>query len=348
MVRGPMIPEGTVLRLLAVSLMKAADGHQPNEHPAPTNDTMSVKATAEVHTTPYLDEQGPPNPGPQPARSTPLGRQPRPRGNHAQTGPQPDTNKRSKKTTRANIRIASLNMRGRWSNGTDKWNNINQIMRDKKIGIMAIQEMHLMKEEESKLNETFGQRIKIFSSIDPENVNAKGVAIVLNTQMTNSKDATSKELIPGRALITHLPWTKGAQISILTVYAPNEPSKNQLFWEELHTKLEGLPTPDIMLGDFNIVEDALDRIPSKQDNEYAVESLMCLKLCLDMRDGWRAENPDSLEFTFTQSRAQGGRQSRIDRIYVSEDFLPFSKEWRIEPSGIATDHQLVTAKISDI
>ncbi|KAG1800545.1 hypothetical protein EV424DRAFT_1298107, partial [Suillus variegatus] len=106
--------------------------------------------------------------------------------------------------------------------------------------------------------------------------------------------------------------------------------------------------PDVMLGDFNIVEDALDRLPCRHDNEYATESLAHLKLSLDLRDGWRAENPNSLAFTFAQSHRQGGRQSRIDRIYISEDFMPFSKEWQIEPSGIATDHQLISARISDV
>ncbi|KAG2116710.1 Endonuclease/exonuclease/phosphatase [Suillus discolor] len=239
-------------------------------------------------------------------------------------------------------------MRGRWHNGIDKWNHINQVIRDKKIGIMAIQETHLSKEEESKLNETFGCWLKIVSSIDPENTNAKGIAIVLNVQMTRSKEVTSLEIVPGRALMIHIPWTKNTILTILAIYALNEPSKNQLFWDELRTKLEGKPKPDVMLGDFNIVEDALDRLPCKQDNEYATESLVNLKLSLDLRDRWRAENPNSLAFTFAQSHRQGGRQSRIDRIYISEDFMPFSKEWRIEPSGIATDHQLISARISDI
>jgi hypothetical protein len=107
--------------------------------------------------------------------------------------------------------------------------------------------------------------------------------------------------------------------------------KDQLFWEELRTKLGNHPTPDVILRDFNIVKDTLDRLPPKQDNKHVTESLMCLKRSLDLRDGWRAKNLDSLACTFAQSCAQGGRQwqSRIDQIYVSKDILPFRKEWRI-------------------
>ncbi|KAG2054578.1 DNase I-like protein [Suillus hirtellus] len=198
------------------------------------------------------------------------------------------------------------------------------------------------------LNETFNKRLKTISSIDPEHRNAKGVAIVLNKHLTSNQEATHKEIIPGRAILVQLPWTKGEEITILAVYAPNEPSKNRAFWEEVQTSLTGLPTPNVLLGDFNIVEDALDRLLPKQDNKHATIALIHLKLSLDLRDGWRAENPDLLAYTFAQSSVQGGRQSRIDRIYISENILPFSKDWTIEPARIATDHQLISVRISDI
>ncbi|KAG2037391.1 Endonuclease/exonuclease/phosphatase, partial [Suillus americanus] len=237
-------------------------------------------------------------------------------------------------------------MRGRWHNGTDKWLHINQIVREKKIGILALQETHLTKNEEAILNETFQQRLCIISLIDPMHTNAKGVALVLNKQLTNSREATSRELVPGHAILITLPWHNKETLNVLAVYAPNNPQSNQLFWTEVHEKLDGLPLPDIMLGDFNIVKDALDRLPPKQDNQNATEALLRLKLSLDLRDGWCFENPKTVMFTCAQSATQGGRQSRIDHIYINEEFMPFSKEWQIEASGIATDHQLVSARIS--
>lgn len=101
-----------------------------------------------------------------------------------------------------------------------------------------------------------------------------------------------------------------------------------------------------MLGDFNLVEDALDRLPPKQDAQGPTLKLNELKSHLKMRDGWRTEHPDSLQYTFAQSVQQGGHQSRIDRIYIKDELLPFSREWNISPPGIHTDHQLVSARIS--
>ncbi|KAJ8580603.1 DNase I-like protein, partial [Rhizopogon salebrosus TDB-379] len=237
-------------------------------------------------------------------------------------------------------------MRGRWHQGMDKWLHINQIVREKRIAVLAVQETHLTKNEEDNLNEIFQTNLRIISSIDPERPNVAGVAIVLNKKLTASKDIITHEIKPGRALLVTIPWQKET-LSILAVYAPNDPLDSHNFWEEIRTKLNNLPQPDIMMGDFNIVEDALDRLPPRKDPVHAVESLLRLKFSLDLRDGWRSENPDSSAFSFAQSAAQGGRQSRIDRIYVSEDILPFSKEWNIGPPGMTTDHQLISARISN-
>lgn len=50
--------------------------------------------------------------------------------------------------TAATIKIASWNMRGR---GDDKWMHINQTMRQKKIGILCLQETHLSEEHTNTL-----------------------------------------------------------------------------------------------------------------------------------------------------------------------------------------------------
>ncbi|KAJ8592571.1 DNase I-like protein [Rhizopogon salebrosus TDB-379] len=223
-------------------------------------------------------------------------------------------------------------MRGRWHQGMDKWLHINQIVREKRIAVLAVQETHLTKNEEDNLNEIFQTNLRIISSIDPERPNVAGVAIVLNKKLTASKDIITHEIKPGRALLVTIPWQKET-LSILAVYAPNDPLDSHNFWEEIRTKLNNLPQPDIMMGDFNIVEDALDRLPPRKDPVHAVESLLRLKFSLDLRDGWRSENPDSSAFSFAQSAAQ--------------DILPFSKEWNIGPPGMTTDHQLISARISN-
>jgi exonuclease III len=307
----------------ATDLSPTAADPQSEEHtaPAPTNVPNSGYHPAPGPTRPTLAQmvrhnQGASVPPSQPSHPT---RQP--------------TKRKGQKTTRANIKIASLNIRGRWHNGADKWMHINQIIREQRIGIMALQETHLSESDNNTLNDLFSSRLHIISSIDPSHTNAEGVAIVINKNLMSTMNITSTVIIPGRALVASIPWHRNEKITILAIYAPNNPQHNKTFWVEVLQKLEQLPPPDIMLGDFNLVEDALDRLPPKSDNTTAVEALAELKAEYQLRDGWRAENPDSHAYTFMQSALQGGRKSRIDRIYINQDMIPFSREWDINPSG---------------
>jgi hypothetical protein len=86
---------------------------------------------------------------------------------------------------KASIRVASLNMRGfgnpNPNSPQNKWNHINQIMRDQKIGILLLQETHMDQLHHEATQNLFSRRLKIYSSEHPENPTGKGgVAVVLN------------------------------------------------------------------------------------------------------------------------------------------------------------------------
>jgi hypothetical protein len=84
-----------------------------------------------------------------------------------------------------------------------------------------------------------------------------------------------------------LPWHSNLTLTILNIYAPNVHSESQAFWESLDLEWirQGLPPPDIMLGDFNIVEDAIDRLPSHTDPQSVVTSLDSLRSKFRLQDG---------------------------------------------------------------
>lgn len=155
-------------------------------------------------------------------------------------------------------------MRGRGAptgnNPDSKWNHINQLVKEKRLGVLAIQEAHLTQEHVDDLHKLFGKRLQIHFS-QGQNTNAHGVAIVLNREITNIHGIQQVDIIPGRAMLLTLPWHSDLTITILNVYAPNAHNENQQFWETLELKWVNLnlPMPDIMLGDFNLVEDAIDR-----------------------------------------------------------------------------------------
>ncbi|KJA27412.1 hypothetical protein HYPSUDRAFT_74910 [Hypholoma sublateritium FD-334 SS-4] len=238
-------------------------------------------------------------------------------------------------------------MRGRFHNGIDKWMHINQIIRNDKIGILCLQETHLTATAATELNDRFSNRMHIITSPNPTHPNANGVTIVVNKNLANSANIITHNLIPGRALMTTIPWHRDKSLTVLNIYAPNNHQENARFWEIINDELRGKPTPDVILGDFNMVEDALDRLPPHCDPTTSVEKLAELMTSLQLVDGWRTANPDTLQYTYSQTIRQGASHSRIDRIYLNKDCTQFTNDWKITTPGIHTDHQMVSVYLTD-
>ncbi|KAJ7018662.1 Endonuclease/exonuclease/phosphatase [Mycena alexandri] len=236
-------------------------------------------------------------------------------------------------------------MRGRFHQGQDKWLYINQITRDRKIGILALQETHLSPADVDDVHKLFGKRLQVYASIDPASPQSKGVAFVVNREISNIEGIKVEELIPGRALHMTIPWHGESKLTAVAVYAPNDPAENARFLDRLEVKLRRLHKPDFVLGDFNMVEDAIDRLPHHKDGHAVTEAMLKFKSKLNLQDGWRQTFPDVKGYTFLQNAT--GSQSRIDRILVTENVLKNSFDWTIESPGIHTDHQLLSMKYSD-
>ena len=141
-------------------------------------------------------------------------------------------------------------------------------------------------------------------------------------------------------------WHNDSKINILAVYSPNAPTEIRDFWKMIIDKTteELLLKPDIVLGDFNLVEDALDRIPSRPDDAQATNRLREFKTRFNLIDGWRKAHPKEKGYTWL--RDSDGTQSRINRIYVNENLFNVCGEWKIETTPIPTDHDIVSARIT--
>ena len=257
---------------------------------------------------------------------------------------------RAQQTSRDHIKVASLNIRGRVCTAQgyrqDKWFEMNRVINTHRIAILAVQEMHLTDELAANFESAFDARLRLFHSPLPETRNAAGVAIVANKSLINTDGISCATLIPGRAILAMIPWHANSIIKVLNVYAPNDTRENESFWETLNEIIEDDPSlkPDVMLGDFNIVEDSLDRLPCHPDNPNAIAALGELKYNLDLVDGWRQTYPDRREYS--HQHTPNASQGRIDRVYITNTLLRPASEWKIESTTIETDHWVVSARIS--
>jgi exonuclease III len=113
-----------------------------------------------------------------------------------------------------------------------------------------------------------------------------------------------REIIKGRAILVTMPWHQTEIINILVIYAPNVETENQAFWDKLDEEWdsENLPLPDILLGDFNVVEEQIDHMPMHQDSNGSVNSLGKLKEKFTLSDGWRQQNPNKIAFTLNNKQ----------------------------------------------
>ncbi|OSD06062.1 DNase I-like protein [Trametes coccinea BRFM310] len=192
---------------------------------------------------------------------------------------------------------------------------------DAKIAILAVQETHLSEERREEVEH-------------PANGSgARGVAFVLNKRLTKGMEHEWVEVIPGPR----------RTISILNVYAPNAPRENEAFWKTLRESIRG--RVDIILGDWNVTGESMDRLPMTTDDAAAVHALAALISDLEMVDGWRSENPRERAYTYLQLAT--GSQSRIDRIYVRREMVRDANDWAIEEPGIPTDHRMISVTIAD-
>ncbi|KAJ7107526.1 Endonuclease/exonuclease/phosphatase, partial [Mycena epipterygia] len=259
-----------------------------------------------------------------------------------------------RKKTKASLMIASLNIRGignpnAW-HPNHKWHHVNQLCKDNRTGILVVVESHLSATRHTSIQNLFGRRLEVIFSEDPITPNAKGVAFVINKDLVSTDNIRTWEIIPGRAMMIEVETHKDKKVVVLGVYAPNAPGENADFWRTLREYFEhqgdAVPSPDIMAGDTNIVEEAIDRLPAHTDSEAATTQLDLLLTKLRMVDGWRKTYPTTCAYTYSQQRQDGtGSHSRIDRVYIRRDKYVEAYDWQMKTVGVPTDHRMVSVRI---
>ncbi len=226
------------------------------------------------------------------------------------------------------LKVATLNINGFGNlvcdHADNKWGRIYRMMSDQRIGVLLLQETHLTKERVADIHRMFACKIKIFFSSNQEApTQREGVAVVLNCRYLNVTNASAKEIVPGRAIQVTIQGPGGGTRRILCVYAPtsNGVSEQKLFFKEVGKYYEDCPEherPHLMAGDFNNVEDAVDRLPISEGPDSSISALDDLKgnLGLMLADGWRVTYPHLRDYTFHRGSGQAAVFSRLDRIYV--------------------------------
>ena len=268
-------------------------------------------------------------------------------------GPTDDHDQPKNKSARkANINVATvmLNMNGYRASGMnnqEKWSMVNQTLNKHKIAILALQETHLDQERVDGLLKSFGKKMEIKFSADPNAPRATaGVAFIINKSLIAPRKITTHEIIPGRALHIKVEWLDKETSSFMNIYAPNEKAAHEEFWRTIDDtrRDHNVPVPNFLLGDFNVTEDPIDQMPPRLDDLGVIEALRDTRLAWRINDTWRMSYPDSRKYTYRANTANGETKSRLDRIYVARHLVDKIFDWETAPSLVPTDHWIVTVK----
>ncbi|KAJ7191839.1 Endonuclease/exonuclease/phosphatase, partial [Mycena pura] len=234
------------------------------------------------------------------------------------------------------------------SQASHKWHEIHSIMRAKQLGILIVTETHMSTTQSLEIQDSYmNKRLKLFNYEYPENPATKGVAIVLNREITNIDGVKIHYLIPGRAMLAVIPWHGKSTLTVLASYAPTESDDAKVkYWNDMCNLwlTTDLPVPDVIGGDFNLVTDQLDRFPHHADPDAVVAAYLRFARLLEIKDGWRLNNPDKKAYTHVNTR---GTMSRIDWLLVSPTLMKNCHNWEMSDfSGSLTDHKMVSVQIS--
>ncbi|KAI1792645.1 Endonuclease/exonuclease/phosphatase [Ganoderma leucocontextum] len=255
------------------------------------------------------------------------------------------------------VRIATLNMNGFGSSQPDhpnnKWGRIVRVLTDNRIGVLLLQETHLTELRAQDIKRLYAKNIALFCSSHPDNPGQRdGVAIVLNKRLVCTEGAQLTVIVRGKAIQFALRCHGGELRHILCVYAPSGTAQERTVFFDWIREFYGthptVPKPDLMAGDFNNIEDAVDRLPIGEPPDGSVAALDELKssLGLMITDGWRATHPNDRGYTFHRSTGDHVAFSRLDRIYSTEAMFTGARDWKIVESGIKTDHSFVAVQLS--
>ena len=139
--------------------------------------------------------------------------------------------------------------------------------------------------------------------------------------------------------------TKGKQLTLVNLYAPNDDDPN--FFTSVSEHLADFQCDEVIIGgDYNLV---LNVEKDKKGglaktHKKSLEVLNKFSEELDVVDVWRVQNPESQRFTWRQIR-NWEINCRLDFFLVNKNILCNAINTDIVP-GYKTDHSMISLQIS--
>jgi ribonuclease HI/exonuclease III len=249
----------------------------------------------------------------------------------------------SKTGTKQGIKIATLNIHGKSDKyGECKYKRLTTIIRKNRIAILAIQESRLNNEYADKL---MRENPKITIISNGSDTSKSGVAFILNNELIKEKKWNHTSIVNNSVSRLQIEWCNDNTLDLINLHFPNVENEKKTFATLLHNELKEIPKTSniIIMGDFNFVEDKIDRCPHVKDGTSLIKLFKKITKRHCLVDGWRLNNPDEKSYTYLQDSS--GSRSRIDRIYINKTQFPLAYNWDTTSSASLSDHDIAYVEI---
>ena len=222
-----------------------------------------------------------------------------------------------------NLKCISLNIRG--INKSIKRRNLFRWLHNGKCDVIFLQETYSDKDIENVWRSEWGG--DVFYSHGSKHSRGVMTLIKPTLKIENPEITSDKN---GRFLIVHT-TLRDEEYCFANIYAPNDPSLQKAFFNELANKLRPYSNVNIILGgDFNCPLESVDKTGGKDinDRRNVIDSINDLRNNLNLVDIWRLHHPTSQCFTWRNS--SGKIQCRLDYWLVTKHLVSLASKTEIK------------------
>ena len=177
-----------------------------------------------------------------------------------------------------------------------------------------------------------------------------GIIVLINKNFTVSDENV---LLSGRLLNFRIKSDENREYNISAIYGFTGKNASQAKMQNMVDKLSTCHSPtcrNLILGDFNFVEDDLDRVNESRIGINKTDASLRVPWVrfaaeIDISDPFRVRNPKRRMFSYihTQNKAK----SRIDRVYTNEEYCQNVTLYRHIPTPFTMAHRMVTFTIKE-
>ena len=215
--------------------------------------------------------------------------------------------------------------------------------------LILVETHHKVLEEISPLLQTYDNDRTVIHSEATVADNYAGIAVLINNKLTLLEHTS---VLPGRLLNFKLKChRKIYNITAFYGYTGKSASRNNL--EQMTEHLLSYhknSDNNVIVGDFNFVENDLDRKNRTRSGRNQVDIILSktwdeFTENLGISDPFRARNPNRRTYSYIHTKDNS--KSRIDRIYVNDECCNEVLSYKHTPTFFRRAHKIVTFSLKE-